>query len=66
KEIGAAHCAHLPVLSLRSAQLDIAVSIRLWPPSLAASPCLPTSGSPISAGTRASLQVLWFQKDTNS
>ena len=39
------------------------VSIRLWPPSLAASPRLPTFGSPISAGTRASLGVLWFQRN---
>jgi hypothetical protein len=28
------------------------VSIRLWPPSLASSPCHPVSGSPISAGTQ--------------
>jgi len=38
------------------------VSIRLCPPSLAASPCLPTSGSPISAGTRASLHITLFQR----
>ena len=27
-------------------------SFRLWPPSLAASPCHPASGSPVSAGTQ--------------
>ncbi len=37
-------------------------SIRLWPPSLASSPCLQVSGSPVSAGTRASLWVLCFQQ----
>ena len=87
KEIGAAHCAHLPDLSPRSAQLDITrpipgtrpygasasavqncsrqfcrVSIRLCPPSLAASPCLRPSGSPISAGARASLHLTLFQR----
>jgi len=30
---------------------------------MAASPCLPTFGSPISAGARASLRVLLFQKE---
>ena len=66
KEIGAAHCAHLPDLSLRSAQLDITVSIRLCPPSLAASPCLRSSGSPISAGARALLHDTLFQKHIRS
>ncbi|MDU6821151.1 MAG: hypothetical protein E6418_19765, partial [Leclercia adecarboxylata] len=28
------------------------VSIRLWPPSLASSPCHPVSGSPVSAGNQ--------------
>ena len=42
------------------------VSIRLCPPSLAASPCLRSSGSPISAGARALLHDTLFQKHIRS
>jgi hypothetical protein len=38
-------------------------SYRLWPPSMAASPCHPASGSPVSAGTQPlALISLFFIK----
>ncbi len=38
------------------------VSIRLWPPSLASSPCHPVSGSPISAGTQHPCHIQTAEK----
>ena len=41
-------------------------SFRLWPPSLAASPCHPASGSPVSAGTQplASLSLFFIRRQS--
>jgi len=37
-------------------------SIRLWPPSLASSPCHPVSGSPVSAGTQPPCHIQATEK----